>query len=48
MMEAASTSQTSVNLYLTTRRYKSENNLLQTRRRETLKSYFALTIFAKF
>jgi hypothetical protein len=39
MMEAASTSETSV-IYQSTRRYNPEDNHLQTRRRDSLKSYF--------
>jgi hypothetical protein len=40
IMEAARTSETSVNFYQTTRRYNPENSHLHTRRRENLKSYF--------
>jgi hypothetical protein len=39
MMEAASTSETLVNFYQTTRRYNPEDNHLRTHRRENLKSY---------
>jgi hypothetical protein len=39
MMEAASTSETSVNLYQTTWRYNPEDSYLQTSLRENLK-YF--------
>jgi hypothetical protein len=39
MMEAASTSETSVNFYQTTRRYNPEDSHLHTRSRENLKSY---------
>jgi hypothetical protein len=39
MMEAASTSETSVNFYQTTRRYNPEDSHLHNRRRENLKSY---------
>jgi hypothetical protein len=39
MMEAASTSETSVNFYQTTRRYNPEDSHLHTRRRENLKSH---------
>jgi hypothetical protein len=39
MMEAASTSETSVNFYQTTRRNNSEYSHLHTRRRENLKSH---------
>jgi hypothetical protein len=38
-MEAASTSETSVNFYQTTQRYNPEDSHLHTRRRENLKSY---------
>jgi hypothetical protein len=38
MMEAASTSETPVNFYQTTRRKNSEDSHLHTRRRENLKS----------
>jgi hypothetical protein len=41
MMEAASTSQTSVNFYQTTRRYNPEDSHLHTRRRENIRSYLA-------
>jgi hypothetical protein len=39
MMKAASTSETSVNFYETTRRYNPEDSHLRTHRRENLKSY---------
>jgi hypothetical protein len=39
MMVAASTSETSVNFYHTTRRYNPEGSHLHTRRRENLKSH---------
>jgi hypothetical protein len=39
MMEAARTSETSVNFYQTTRRYNPEDSHLHTNRRENLKSY---------
>jgi hypothetical protein len=39
MMEAESTSETSVNFYKTTRRNNPEDNHLHTRRRENLKSH---------
>jgi hypothetical protein len=39
MMEAASTSETSVNFYQTTRRNISEDSHLHARRREKLKSH---------
>jgi hypothetical protein len=42
MMEAASTSETSVNFYRTTRHYNPEDSHLHTRRRENLKSNFTL------
>jgi hypothetical protein len=40
MMEGESTSETSVSLYQTTRRYNPEDSHLHTRRRENLKSFF--------
>jgi hypothetical protein len=40
MMEAASTSETLINFYQTTRRYNPEYSHLHTRRRENLKSYW--------
>jgi hypothetical protein len=39
MMEAASTSETSVNFYQTTRRYNPEDSHLQTCCRENLRSH---------
>jgi hypothetical protein len=39
MMEAASTSETSVNFYQISRRSNPEHSHLHTRRRENLKSY---------
>jgi hypothetical protein len=42
MMEAVSTSQTSVNLYEITRRNNPEDSRLHNRRRENLKSHQAL------
>jgi hypothetical protein len=42
MMEAARTSETSVNFYQTTRRYNVEDSHLRTNRRENLKSYCVL------
>jgi hypothetical protein len=39
MMEAASTSETSINFYQTTRCYSPEDSHLHTRRSENLKSY---------
>jgi hypothetical protein len=48
MMEAASTSETSVNFYQTTRRYNREDSHLHTRRRENLKSHnFTLNLIYK-
>jgi hypothetical protein len=38
MMEAVRTSETSVNIYLTTQQYIPEDSKLHTRRRENLKS----------
>jgi hypothetical protein len=38
MMEAVRTSETSVNIYLTTRQYIQEDSNLHARRRENLKS----------
>jgi hypothetical protein len=40
IMEAASTSKTSVNFYQTTRRNNPEDNYPHTRRRENLKSHY--------
>jgi hypothetical protein len=48
MMEAARTSETLVNFYQTTRRYKTEDSHLRTHRRENLKSYLLLTNFFIF
>jgi hypothetical protein len=42
MMEAASTSETSVNFYQTTQRYNPEDSHLHTRHRENLKSQLLL------
>jgi hypothetical protein len=39
MVETASTSETLLNIYQTTRRYNPEDSHLRTRRRENLKSY---------
>jgi hypothetical protein len=39
MMDAESTSETSVNFYQTTRRYNPEDSYLRIRHRENLKSY---------
>jgi hypothetical protein len=44
MMEAASTSETSVNFYQTTQRYNPEDSHLRTHRRENLKSYKPNTV----
>jgi hypothetical protein len=46
MMEAARTSETLVNSYQTTRRCNPEDSDLRTHRRENLKSYFFITMFA--
>jgi hypothetical protein len=40
MMEAAKTSETLVNFYQTTRRYKPEDSHLRTHRRENFKTYY--------
>jgi hypothetical protein len=45
-MEAASTSETSVNFYQTTRRNNPEDSYLYTRRRENLKSHYFYLLFA--
>jgi hypothetical protein len=45
VMEAASTSETSVNVCQTTRHYYPEDSLLHTRRRENLKSYCEGKVF---
>jgi hypothetical protein len=45
MMEAASTSETSVNFYQTTRRNNPEDSHFHTRRRENLKSHKSKTDF---
>jgi hypothetical protein len=45
MMEAASTSETSVNFYQATRRYISEHSHLHARRRKNLKSH---PVYKKF
>jgi hypothetical protein len=42
MMEAASTSETSVNFYQTTQRNNPEDSHLHTRSRENLKSHLVL------
>jgi hypothetical protein len=48
MMEAESTSVTSVNVYQTTRRYNPEDSHLHTRLRENLKSHQFLLFFSDF
>jgi hypothetical protein len=48
MMEAASTSETSVNFYQTTRRNNPEDSHLHTHRRENLKSHMFTPIGAHF
>jgi hypothetical protein len=45
MIEAASTSETSVNFYQTTRRSNPEDNHLHTRRRENLNSHKVVIMF---
>jgi hypothetical protein len=42
MMEAANTSETSLNFYQTTRRYTPEHNHLLARHRENLESYLGV------
>jgi hypothetical protein len=42
MMEAASTSETSVNFYQTTQRYNPEGSHFHTRRRENLKFHLVI------
>jgi hypothetical protein len=44
MMEAANTSETSVNFYETTRRNITEDSHLRIRRRENLKSHFEIDL----
>jgi hypothetical protein len=44
MAEAASTSETSVNLYQTTRRNNPEESYLHTRRRDNLKSHYVFML----
>jgi hypothetical protein len=44
MMEAASTSETSVDIQLITRQYIPEDSELHTRRRENLKSHIIVVI----
>jgi hypothetical protein len=46
MMEAARTSETLVNFFQTTRRYNPEDSHLHTRRRENLKSYHNISLYA--
>jgi hypothetical protein len=48
MMEAAKSSETLVNFYQTTRRYNPEDSDLRTNRRENLKSYLYIILFAKY
>jgi hypothetical protein len=45
MMEAASTSETSVNFYQTTRRNNPEDSHLHTRRRENIKSHLTTWLY---
>jgi hypothetical protein len=45
MMEAESTSETSVNFYQNTRRNNPEDSYLHTRRRENLKSHIVIDSF---
>jgi hypothetical protein len=47
IMEAARTSETSVNFYQTTQRYNPEDSHLHTHRRENLKSYLVLFLVRK-
>jgi hypothetical protein len=47
MMEALRTSETSVNIYFTTRQYIPEDSKLHTRRRKNLKSHI-LQMWSKF
>jgi hypothetical protein len=47
MLEAARTSETLVNFYQTTRRYKPEGSHLRTHRRENLKSYYRYPFYNK-
>jgi hypothetical protein len=47
MMEAASTSETSVNFYQTTRRNNPEDSHLHTRRRENLKSHVSVSFICR-
>jgi hypothetical protein len=44
MMEAATTSETSVNFYQTTRCYNPDDSYLHTHRRENLKSYTVMNL----
>jgi hypothetical protein len=48
MMEAARTSETSVNFYQTARRYNPEDSHLHTRLRENLKSHQVTNTFPNF
>jgi hypothetical protein len=47
MMEAANTSETSVNFYQTTRRSNPDNSNLHIRRSENLKSHLVTLLFPK-
>jgi hypothetical protein len=47
-MEAARTSETSVDIYLITRQYIPEDSELHTRRRENLKSHTNLAVLSTF
>jgi hypothetical protein len=47
MMEAVSSSETSVNIYQTTRRDFPEDSHLHTRRRENLKSHLIYTVIVR-
>jgi hypothetical protein len=46
-LEAASTSETSVNYYQTTRRNNPEDSHLHTRRRENLKSHKIIKVYSE-
>jgi predicted secreted protein len=45
IMQAVHTSETSVNIYLTTRQYNPEDSELHNRRRENLKSHIAIKMY---
>jgi hypothetical protein len=47
MIEAVSTSETSVNFYQTTRRNNPEDNHIHARRRENLKSHYLINLRAR-